>query len=218
LTLTTDYDAHFKHGLSDAFFFCVLAALIASCKQFAIESKYDMISFIERTIMMKRILQLCLAVLLVAGCSAARSTRYEVTGIVEKNYEELTDLCEQNVHFILYIGRPDCGDCIGFKPILEDYLSTHDSTGVVYLNIKSFRDASLEEDATQEEKDFYENLRTRFKFQWTPTLEVIDHGKVKKSYQYLDEDYYDIEDREEQLKRREEFIEEFKTFMDDYYA
>ncbi|MBO6046695.1 MAG: thioredoxin [Erysipelotrichaceae bacterium] len=167
---------------------------------------------------MKRYLLMILAVILIAGCtSRSTSVPLEVTGIVEKNYEELLALCEDDVNFVLYIARPDCGDCIGFQPVLDDYLSTHKEAGVIYLNIKSFRDASKEKDATQEEIDFYENLRTRFDFKWTPTLEVIDHGKVKAKYQYLDEDYYEIEDREVQLARRQEFIDDFITFMDNYY-
>ena len=168
--------------------------------------------------MMKKIILVMMTFLLVMGCtSASTSERLDVAGIVEKNYEELTALCEEDVNFVLYIARPDCGDCIGFKPILDDYLKTHKDAGVIYLNTKTIRDAANKDDATQKEIDFYENVRKRFDFQWTPTLEVIDHGKVKKKYQYLDFDYYEIEDREEQLARRQEFIDEFKSFMDAYF-
>ena len=59
---------------------------------------------------------------------------------------------KEDVSFMLYLGRPDCGDCQAFKPILEDYLNKHPNEGVYYLNIKAYRDASLKEDATKEEK------------------------------------------------------------------
>ena len=56
-----------------------------------------------------------------------------------------------------------------------------------------------------------------FDFNWTPTLEVISQGQVQKKYQYLDEDYYSIKDRSKQIKKKKEFIKEFKVFMNNYF-
>ena len=148
---------------------------------------------------MKKLLILCLTLILL-GCSTSSVKKKSVKGIKEIQYTELKKLMKEDVSFMLYLGRPDCGDCQAFKPILEDYLN-----------------ASLKEDATKEEKEFYKNLYKTFDFNWTPTLEVISKGSVQRKYQYLDEDYYAIKDRSQQIKKKKEFIKEFKVFMNHYF-
>ena len=165
---------------------------------------------------MKKLLILSLSFMHI-GCSTSSVKKKSVKGIKEIQYAKLKKVMEEDVSFILYLGRPDCGDCQAFKPILEDYLNNHPNEGVYYLNIKAYRDASLKEDATKEEKEFYKNLYKTFDFNWTPTLEVISQGQVQKKYQYLDEDYYSIKDRSKQIKKKKEFIKEFKVFMNDYF-
>lgn len=118
---------------------------------------------------------------------------------------------------MLYIGRPDCGDCQEFYPVLEKYVTSHKGTGLYYLNVKAFRDRANQKDATQEEKDFYKNLYQELDFDWTPTIHVVSNGRFIKTYQYLDEDYFKIKDREKQLQRKQEFLDEFQSFMDDYF-
>ena len=161
---------------------------------------------------MKKLLILCLSLILL-GCSTSSVKKKSVKGIKEIQYAELKKVMEEDVSFMLYLGRPDCGDCQAFEPILEDYLNKHPNEGVYYLNIKAYRDASLKEDDTKEEKEFYKNLYKTFDFNWTPTLEVITQGQVKQKYQYLDENYYSIKDRSKQIKKKKEFIKEFKVFM-----
>ena len=148
---------------------------------------------------MKKLLILCLTLILL-GCSTSSVKKKSVKGIKEIQYTELKKLMKEDVSFMLYLGRPDCGDCQAFKPILEDYLNKHPDEGVYYLNIKAYRDASLKKDATKEEKEFYKNLYKAFDFNWTPTL-----------------DYYAIKDRSQQIKKKKEFIKEFKVFMNHYF-
>ena len=105
---------------------------------------------------MKKLLILCLTLILL-GCSTSSVKKKSVKGIKEIQYTELKKLMKEDVSFMLYLGRPDCGDCQAFKPILEDYLNKHPNEGVYYLNIKAYRDASLKKDATKEEKEFYKN-------------------------------------------------------------
>ena len=71
----------------------------------------------------------------------------------------------------------------------------------------------LPEDQLFTDEWFYKT----FDFNWTPTLEVISQGQVQKKYQYLDEDYYSIKDRSKQIKKKKEFIKEFKVFMNNYF-
>lgn len=167
---------------------------------------------------MKKIICFLLSILVLWGCSTPNTAKkVQIQGIESIHYEKLTQSLNSNVKFILYIGRPDCGDCQEFYPILEEYIESHEGTGIYYLNIKDFRDRAKADSATQEEKDFYDNLYKELHFDWTPTIHVISNGKFIKTYQYLDEDYIEMKDREKQKAKRQEFLEEFKNFMDDYF-
>jgi predicted bacteriocin transport accessory protein len=169
---------------------------------------------------MKKILLALLCVFFMTSCSASneKTTRLKLTGVKEISYKNLKAAMNKKVSFILYIGRPDCGDCMAFEPILKSYLKNHKNEGVYYLNIKAYRDAANKKNASSEEKSFYKNLSKTFKFDWTPTLEVITNGKIGKQYTYLDEDYYEIKDRAKQIKKQKKFVAEFKTFMKNYYS
>ena len=165
---------------------------------------------------MKKRLLILLIISLLFGCKIDTSYK-DISGIVEVTYAEISALMDSDVSFILYIGRDDCGDCIEFYPIFEDYINTHYDTGIYYLNIREMRDNARKEDASEEEKAFFDEIYETFEIEWTPTIEWIQNGKIYKKYQYLDEDYIKIKDREQQKLKREEFIEEFEQFMDEYY-
>lgn len=166
---------------------------------------------------MKKILICLLLICLLCGCTQGNTTTLKIEGIKEIQYQELTKNLHSNVKFLLYIGRPDCGDCQEFYPILQKYIQSHSGTGIYYLNIKNFRDRAKAKDATQEEKDFYKNLYEELQFDWTPTIHMISNGKFIKTYQYLDEEYLEIQDRIKQKARRQEFLDEFEDFMDSYF-
>ena len=85
------------------------------------------------------------------------------------------------------------------------------------LNIKTFRDASKKEDATQEEKDFYENIREKLDFSWTPVLKLINKGETISEYTYLSEEYYEIKDSKKKEQAKEKYIKDFKTWMSNIY-
>lgn len=166
---------------------------------------------------MKKIFFLILILLTVIGCTRQPATKIQINGIEEIHYEKLIQNLNSNVKFILYIGRPDCGDCQEFYPILEEYINNHEGSGIYYLNIKEFRDRSRSEDASQQEKDFYENLYEELHFDWTPTIHIIENGKFIDTYQYLDEDYIEMTDRKKQIERRQAFLEAFEKFMNKYF-
>lgn len=168
---------------------------------------------------MRRLLFIFLSLVVLTGCTFTNKVeKIDIKGIQEIKYEELIQSLNSNVKFILYIGRPDCGDCQEFYPLLEEYVNKNNGTGIYYLNIKNFRDRARAEDASQEEKDFFDNLYKELHFEWTPTVQVISNGKFVKSYQYLNEDYFEIKDRNEQKEKKQEFITEFYQFMDQYFA
>ena len=85
------------------------------------------------------------------------------------------------------------------------------------MNNKDFQNKAKRKDATKEEKDFYENLYEELDFDWTPTIHEVVNGKFVNTYQYLDEDYFEIKDRKKQKAKRQEFIDAFYVFMDDYF-
>lgn len=166
---------------------------------------------------MKKWICLFMVCFLLWGCQTFKTEKLDIQGIQAIPYETLTEKLDEDVTFLLYIGRPDCGDCQEFYPVLEAYINEHQGTGIYYLNIKEYRDQAREEDATQEEKDFYENLYQRLEFDWTPTIQKITNGQVVQTYQYLDEDYFEIKDRQKQLETKQYFLDAFETFMDDYF-
>lgn len=166
---------------------------------------------------MKKVISLLLSLFIMFGCQKEATQKLQIEGIQNIEYQELIQNLNSHVTFMLYIGRPDCGDCQEFYPILEEYINEHTGSGVYYLNIKEFRDRARSDDATQDEKDFYEDLYQELHFDWTPTIHIISNGKFIKSYQYLDEDYVQMTDRVKQKEKRQEFLDAFQEFMDSYF-
>ena len=168
---------------------------------------------------MKKAILLSFVFILLFGCAYTKkeeASKDRVTTIEEIDYDSLVEKLGQNDDFILYIGRPDCGDCKEFYPYLETYVD-QTNQGIYYLNIQNFRDNAKKEDASEQEKTFYENLQKNLDFDWTPTLVRYVNGKVKAKYTFLDLDYYKIEDGEKQKEKYQEFLDEFYTWMKDNY-
>lgn len=165
---------------------------------------------------MKKFILLCLMILM--GCSSTIvNNDFEIKrcqGIEKISYEQVSNYIENNVDFILYIGRSDCGDCIEFHPILEKYLQEHSNLGVYYLDVKEFRDKANSENATQEEKDFFKNIYTTLDFDWTPTLQHRRGKQVLSKITYLSMDYYEIEDQTQQEETKQENIQEIYTWLE----
>ena len=164
---------------------------------------------------MRRFILLCLCIL--TGCVApVPNDDYEVkrcTGIQELAYEEVAYNIENNVDFILYIGRSDCKDCIEFHPLLENYLEENEDLGVYYLDVKVLRDKAFSEDASQEVKDFFENIYDVLEFDWTPTLQHRQGKQIKTSITYLSMDYYDIEDESKKELEKEKNLNEIYEWI-----
>ena len=150
---------------------------------------------------MKKIIVMILSLFLLCGCKNTQSKTIQIDGIQPIKYEELIESLNSDVKFILYIGRDDCKDCQEFYPILEDYISSHEYTGIYYLNIKEYRDASRKEDATLEEKEFFKNIYKELHFDWTPTIHVVDQGRFVDTYQYLDETFFDLDKNQQEEKK-----------------
>lgn len=166
---------------------------------------------------MKKLLLIGLSLFILLGCHKQVAQKLDIQGIEPIQYEKLTQNLNSDVKFMLYIGRDDCRDCEEFYPILQEYMNNHKDAGLYYLNIREYRDQARRENATQEEIGFYENLYEYLEFDWTPTIHIVENGKFVKTYQYLDEDFYEIKDKSDQENRKKEFVDQFQIFMDEYF-
>ena len=154
---------------------------------------------------MKKILSLILCVFLISGCSKASTNHIKkdlsLSGINEITYEQLQDKLDSDELFVLYIGRPDCGDCREFEPILNSYLEENEGTYLYYFNIKEIRDASSKE----------------LGIKWTPVLKLVNKGETISEYTYLSEEYYEIKGSKKKEQAKEKYIDDFKDWMSNIY-
>ncbi|MGN1182204.1 MAG: thioredoxin family protein [Faecalibacillus sp.] len=160
---------------------------------------------------------------MISGCSQATSTHvikkdFSKEQFVEIDYSLLQNMLDQKESFVLYIGRPDCKDCQEFEPYLKQYLDNHQGVYLYYFNIKVYRDLSKKEDASQEEKEFYQQLVEKLDFSWTPTLKFIYQGEIEKSYTYLDESYYSISSKEKKKEKKQEYIDNLTKWLNNIYV
>ena len=159
---------------------------------------------------------------ILSGCSHTTSTHtiqkdLSKDQIIEINYDDVLKKINQKEDFVLYIGRPDCGDCREFEPILNSYLEENEGTYLYYFNIKEIRDASRKEDATKEEKELYENISKELGIKWTPVLKLVNKGETISEYTYLSEEYYEIKGSKKKEQAKEKYIDDFKDWMSNIY-
>ena len=165
---------------------------------------------------MKKILLLILCVFVLVGCST-HTTKLQIQGIETIDYEKLIQNLNSDVTFMMYIGRPDCGDCQAFYPVLEEYVESHEGVGLYYLNVKEWKDRVKNEDVSKEEKAFTDNIYEELDFDWTPTLKLVNKGETIDEYTYLSQEYYEIKDEDKQAQEKQKYIEEFKSWMTNIY-
>lgn len=110
--------------------------------------------------MKKRIIVL-LAVLLIllTGCSKGK--------IVDKSARELIRMFDAGESFVMFAGTSNCDTCQEFRDILGQVLNDYGLT-VYYLLADDYEDEDV--------KNLIYNYL--YKLQWTPTLYVVENGKV----------------------------------------
>ena len=70
---------------------------------------------------------------------------------------------------IVYIGRPDCNDCIIFEPILEYVIDNYDlSKKIKFVNVKKFR---------SENEERWIEFKEKYSFSQTPAFLMFDNGE-----------------------------------------
>ena len=108
---------------------------------------------------MKRLIILIILRLLISGCSKGR--------IVEKKAPEIIEMFENKESFVMYAGTSDCENCKEFRDILGQVLNDYRLT-VYYFPADDYEDEDVR-------KLIYNYL---YKLQWTPTVYVVENGKV----------------------------------------
>lgn len=166
---------------------------------------------------MKKMLLYLWCFLSLGGCMAPSTVIHKdlVSGIQPLTYDELQTKIAEDRYFILYLGRSDCRDCLAFYPQLESYLNDHPDLGVYYLDVRAFREAARKEGATQEEKDFFQNMTETLAFDWVPTIQARQGKKVLSSITYLDEAYYQIEDAAAQEAYEKASVEKIWEWLEE---
>lgn len=99
-------------------------------------------------------------------CLSNTSTVYEyLDSITEKSFKERVSNGER---VVVYIGRPDCNDCIYFEPVLR-YLveKTNISVEIKYLNAKIIRENG---------EEYWNNFKQMYQFTQTPAILLYDNG------------------------------------------
>ena len=160
---------------------------------------------------------------MISGCSFATSTHviekdFSKEQLIEVDYIHLQEKIKNKDSFVLYIGRPDCGDCQEFEPYLKKYLNDNKGVYLYYFNTKRYRDLAKKENASQEDKDFYDRLYEELNFSWTPTLNFIYQGENEESYTYLDKDYYSIADEKEKQEKKQEYIDLLSKWLNHIFV
>lgn len=119
-------------------------------------------------------------------------------GINIISFEDVIEKYKNDFDFILYIGKDDCRDCKKFYPRLEKYINNN-QLGIYYFNLNSIKGNNK----------LYKKIDKIFKISWVPSVYHINNGEIISQYQYLNEEYYKIENKKEQLEIEVKFFTEF---------
>ncbi len=83
---------------------------------------------------------------------------------------DMLEIEELKEEIIIYIGRPDCSDCITFEPMFEKVVKENNyENKIKYLNVKDFR---------QKNTDEWNAFKEKYDFSQTPALLKFQSGKV----------------------------------------
>ena len=83
-------------------------------------------------------------------------------------------------------------------------------TGIYYFNIKTYRDLA----GSDNEKDasVYDEIKERYQIDWVPSVYHIRNGIIVDKYEFLNEEYYEL-NAEEQQASEKMYIQEFEDWM-----
>ncbi|MBQ1342088.1 MAG: hypothetical protein IIY33_06350 [Erysipelotrichaceae bacterium] len=108
---------------------------------------------------LRRLLVLLVLLLVMTGCSKGK--------IVEKKAPDIIKMFDNKESFVMYAGTSDCENCKEFKDILGQVLNDYRLT-VYYFPADDYEDEDV--------KNLIYNYL--YKLQWTPTVYIVENGKV----------------------------------------
>ncbi|WP_343085109.1 thioredoxin family protein [Blautia producta] len=138
-----------------------------------------------------------------------------IKGIRQISYEELLKKMDTN-SFIVYVGRDDCQDCKKFNSYLSDYFEKNQDKGFYYLDLQECREKAVKDGANKEDIMAYEEIRKKLDIEWVPTVLFINKSKILSKYEFLSEEFYDIESKSVQEQELEKAYEDFNDWMNKY--
>ncbi len=96
---------------------------------------------------------------------------------ISETYEYLDSITVNNFErrvasgddFYVYVGRPDCGDCLLFEPMFRDVVDNYGvEDKLLYLNVKGFKENN---------EDKWEPFKSKYGFTQVPALIHFKDGK-----------------------------------------
>lgn len=97
---------------------------------------------------------------------------YDVSKFKAINTDEFIDAYNSSETQLIYLGRPDCGFCIKFVPVLTEVQEKYDFT-TLYLDINTVKDANR---IIELNNDFFTGENT--KYGYTPMTLIVRDGKI----------------------------------------
>ncbi|BDU86876.1 thioredoxin family protein [Clostridium perfringens] len=99
-----------------------------------------------------------------------------LNSITVENFQKYV---EENKDFYVYIGRPDCGDCMLFEPIFKNIVMENKlGDKIYYLNVKYFRENN---------ESSWESFKNEYGFNQTPTIIHFKDGRNVSMIEWDDE-------------------------------
>ncbi|MGG3279568.1 thioredoxin family protein [Paenibacillus solani] len=127
------------------------------------------------------LLGLCITVIIISIKQYIQIKDFEIQDSnveVPEIYHHLNSLTISNFEnkvsdkedFIVYIGRPDCGDCQLFEPQFIKLINNHKFEDIWYLNVKKFREENPEK---------WNYFKEQYEFSQTPAIIHFSNGSIQ---------------------------------------
>ncbi|MHC5229824.1 DUF6568 family protein [Enterococcus sp. LJL99] len=91
-------------------------------------------------------------------------------------YDHLNSVSAQNFptsinleHFVVYVGRPSCGDCNLFEPKLIDLIQKFNiQSEITYLNVECIK----------KDEERWKRFKNQYSIEYTPTIALFSKGEL----------------------------------------
>jgi predicted bacteriocin transport accessory protein len=122
---------------------------------------------------------------LTAQLTVEKSNYPEIYNVIDSiTVSNFREMVKNNKEFIVYVGRPTCGDCTEFEPKLIEMLEDKKlQDTILYLNVAQIR----------KNEDDWNHFKEEFGIQYTPTIAKFDNGNIVDKVNWTPEEGTDLE-------------------------